>query len=187
MKTWKKYLFIYIPIGIFCCIINFCIKKDNKTPYAKYHLLYEFDKTEYAVNDLYSGKNLGKINYVINNEEIFFDFHAKESYGKFFIGSTENLYRYTKSHLNNIKIEKQKCKNLEFYSGKVGDWYTVVIMSLDNHDYHGYYKSENKRRYLFYLLKNGDYNFSTKDGSVYDVYSAFSASRTGMKYAAILE
>ena len=23
MKTWKKYLFIYIPIGIFCCIINF--------------------------------------------------------------------------------------------------------------------------------------------------------------------
>ena len=187
MKTWKKYLFIYIPIGIFCCIINFCIKKNNKTPYAKYHLLYEFDKTEYAVNDLYSGKNLGKINYVINNEEIFFDFHAKETSGTLMIGEYSDSYHYTKIDLNNIKIEKQKCKNLEFYNGKVGDWHTAVVMSLDNDDYCEYYKSNNRRRYLFYLLKNGDYNFSTKDGSVYDVYVAFAASLTGMKYAAILE
>ena len=187
MKTWKKYLFIYIPIGIFCCIINFCIKKDNKTPYAKYHLLYEFDKTEYAVNDLYTGKNLGKINYVVDNEEIFFDFHAKETSGTLMIGEYGDSYHYTKIDLNNIRIEKKKCKNLEFYSGKVGDWYTAVVMSLDNNDYHDYYKSDNRRRYLFYLLKNGDYNFSTKDVSVYDVYVAFAASMTDMKYAAILE
>ena len=60
-------------------------------------------------------------------------------------------------------------------------------MSLDNHDYCEYYKSNNKRRYLFYLLKNGDYNFSTKDLSVYNVYSSFGANISEMKYAAILE
>ena len=44
MKTWQKYLFIYIPIGIFCCFINFCAKKDSKTPYAEYHLFHDFEK-----------------------------------------------------------------------------------------------------------------------------------------------
>ena len=58
---------------------------------------------------------------------------------------------------------------MEFYSGKVGDWHSVVIMSLDNHDYQDFYKSQNRKRYLFYLLKNGDYNFSTKDASVYNL------------------
>lgn len=71
--------------------------------------------------------------------------------------------------------------------GEVGDWNTVVIMSLDNNDYCEYYKSNNKRRYLFYLLKNGDYNFSTKDPSVYNLYLGFSASLKDMRYAAILE
>ena len=103
------------------------------------------------------------------------------------IGEYGDSYHYTKIDLNNIKIEKQKCKNLEFYNGKVGDWHTAVVMSLDNNDYCEYYKSDNRRRYLFYLLKNGDYNFSTKDVSVYDLYVAFAASLTGMKYAAILE
>ena len=37
------------------------------------------------------------------------------------------------------------------------------------------------------MLKNDDYNFTTKDESVYDVYSAFCAEIKNMKYAAILE
>ena len=187
MKTWKKYLFIYIPIGIFCCIINFCIKKDNKTPRTKYHLLHEFEKDEYCVNDFVSGSNLGKIIFYEKDGILFFDIEGKETSGTLMIGEYGDSYHYTKIDLNNIKIEKQKCKNLEFYNGKVGDWHTAVVMSLDNNDYCEYYKSDNRRRYLFYLLKNGDYNFSTKDVSVYDVYVAFAASMTDMKYAAILE
>ena len=187
MKTWKKYLFIYIPIGIFYCIINFCVKKDNKTPRTKFYLFNDLEKEYYSVNDCFSGKELGTIFFYIDNDNLFFDIDSKETSGTFLIGNYKNYYNFSDIKIDNIKIEKQKCKNLEFYSGKVGDWYTVVIMSLDNHDYHGYYKSENKRRYLFYLLKNGDYNFSTKDVSVYDVYVAFAASMTDMKYAAILE
>ena len=103
------------------------------------------------------------------------------------IGEYGDLYQYEEIKLNEIKIEKKKCKNLDFYTGKVGDWHTVVIMSLDNNDYCEYYKSNNKRRYLFYLLKNGDYNFSTKSSSVYDVYTSFGASIKNMRYAAILE
>mgnify|MGYP000362955150 CR=1 FL=1 len=44
MKTLQKYLFIYIPIGIFCCIINFCIKEDNKTPRARFYLFYDLER-----------------------------------------------------------------------------------------------------------------------------------------------
>lgn len=187
MKTWQKYLYIYIPIGIFCCLINFCAKKDSKTPYAEYHLFHEFEKTEYSVNDLYTGISTGIINFTNENEEIFFDFHAEEISGSFMVGNWENYYQYPAIKLDKIKIEKKKCKNLDFYSGKVGDWHTVVIMSLDSHDYHDFYKSQNRNRYMFFLLKNGDYNFSTKDGSVYDLYSSFFADRTSMRYAAILE
>ena len=187
MKTWQKYLFIYIPIGIFCCLINFCAKKDSKTPYVEYHLLHDFDKNEYNVNDIVTGKNLGKIYFSIDTEEVYFSISAENSSGTLMIGEYGDQYNYSKTELKRIKIEKLKCKNLEFYSGKVGDWDTVVIMSLDNHDYCEYYKSNNKRRYLFYLLKNGDYNFSTKDPSVYNVYSSFGASISEMKYAAILE
>lgn len=116
---------------------------------------------------------------------VFFDLHAEEISGSFMVGSRVNYYQYPKIEL--IKIEKIKRKNLDFYTGKVGDWHSVVIMSLDNHDYHDFYKSQNRRRYLFFLLKNGDYNFSTKDSSVYNLYSAFCASIKDMKYAAILE
>lgn len=116
---------------------------------------------------------------------VFFDLHAEEISGSFMVGSRVNYYQYPKIEL--IKIEKIKRKNLYFYTGKVGDWHSVVIMSLDNHDYHDFYKSQNRRRYLFFLLKNGDYNFSTKDSSVYNLYSAFCASIKDMKYAAILE
>lgn len=116
---------------------------------------------------------------------VFFDLHAEEISGSFMVGSRVNYYQYPKIEL--IKIKKIKRKNLDFYTGKVGDWHSVVIMSLDNHDYHDFYKSQNRRRYLFFLLKNGDYNFSTKDSSVYNLYSAFCASIKDMKYAAILE
>ena len=187
MKTWQKYLFIYIPIGVFCCLINFCAKKDSKTPYVEYHLLHDFDKNEYNVNDIVTGKNLGKIYFSIDTEEVYFSISAENSSGTLMIGEYGDPYHYSTIELDRIKIEKHKCKNLEFYSGKVGDWNTVVIMSLDNHDYCEYYKSNNKRRYLFYLLKNGDYNFSTKDPSVYNVYSSFGANISEMKYAAILE
>ena len=187
MKTWQKYLFIYISIGFFCCLINFCAKKDNRAPYVEYHLLHELDKTEYSVNDLVTGNNLGKIYFSINNEEISFKISADNSTGTLFIGEYGDLYQYEKIELDKIKIDKKKCKNLEFYSGKVGDWHSVVIMSLDSHDYHDFYKSQNRKRYLFYLLKNGDYNFSTKDASVYNLYSSFCADIKNMKYAAILE
>ena len=187
MKTWQKYLFIYIPIGIFCCFINFCAKKDSKTPYAEYHLLHDFEKNEYNVNDLVTGNNLGKIYFSIKNEDVSFDISAENSSGTLMIGEYGDLYQYEEIKLDEIKIDKKKCKNLDFYTGKVGDWHTVVIMSLDNNDYCEYYKSNNKRRYLFYLLKNGDYNFSTKSSSVYDVYTSFGASLTDMRYAAILE
>ena len=94
MKTWQKYLYIYIPIGIFCCVINFCAKKDSKTPYAEYHLFHEFEKTEYSVNDLYTGISTGIINITNENEEIFFDFHAEEISGSFMVGNWENYYQY---------------------------------------------------------------------------------------------
>ena len=187
MKTWKKYLCIYIPIGLFSCFINFRVKKDNKEPYAEYHLFHDFEKNEYLVNDLVTGITIGNINLIAENEEVFFNISAETSSGTLMIGKYGDLYNYDKIKLIKIKIEKQKCKNMEFYSGKVGDWNTVVIMSLDNHDYHDFYKSQNRKRYLFYLLKNGDYNFSTKDTSVYDLYSAFCADIKNMKYAAILE
>ncbi|MBQ8680451.1 MAG: hypothetical protein IJ530_11920 [Treponema sp.] len=187
MKTWQKYLFIYIPIGFFCCFINFCAKKDNRAPYVEYHLLHELDKTEYSVNDLVTGKNLGKINFSIDNDEVIFDISAEAVSGTLMIGEYGDLYQYSNIDLTTIKVQKQKCKILDFYSGKVGDWNTVVIMSLDNNDLCEYYKSSNKRRYLFYLLKNGDYNFSIKDTSVYDAYSSFGASIKEMRYAAILE
>lgn len=187
MKTWKKYLLIYIPIGLFCCFINFCAKKDNRAPYVEYHLLHELDKTKYSVNDLVTGKNLGKINFSIDNDEVIFDISAEAVSGTLMIGEYGDLYQYSNIDLTNIKVQKQKCKNLDFYSGKVGDWNTIVIMSLDNNDSCEYYKSKNKQRYLFYLLKNSDYHFSTKDESVYDLYSGFSAFVKTMKYASILE
>ena len=55
------------------------------------------------------------------------------------------------------------------------------------HQDEDFYKSQNRKRYLFYLLENGDYNFSTKDASVYNLYSSFCADIKYMKYAAILE
>ena len=111
MKTWKKYLLIYIPIGLFCCFINFCAKKDNRAPYVEYHLLHELDKTEYSVNDLVTGKNLGKINFSIDNDEVIFDISAEAVSGTLMIGEYGDLYQYSNIDLTNIKVQKQKCKN----------------------------------------------------------------------------
>lgn len=187
MKAWKEYIFIYIPIGIFCCVINFCVKKDNKSPNVRQYFFYEFEKNEYSMNDLYSGNKLGNISLCMDNGEISFSLYADETSGKYLVGTTENIYLYEKIALNDIMLEKKKYKNVEFYSGKVGDWYTAVIVSLDRFDYSEYYKSNNKNRYLLYIMKNGDYNFSIKDISVYDAYICFGSSLTDMRYAAILE
>ena len=188
MKTWKKYMFIYIPIGIFCCIINLCVKKDNKTPYAKFYLLHEFEKDEYCVNDFVSGSNLGKIIFYEKDGILFFDIEGKETSGKLIIGEYSDSYNYDGIKLQHIAIKKKKHKNLEFYAGKVGDWYSVVIMELDNQEHYNYYKSNNRRRYLFYLYKNIKYNFSINDDSVYDLYVSFSGTdEYYSKYAAILE
>ena len=73
MKTWQRYVFIHIPIGIFCCIINFCAKNDDRPPYAKYHLLHEFEKDEYSVKDLVTGSNLGELILHKNDDMLYFD------------------------------------------------------------------------------------------------------------------
>ena len=187
MKTWQRYVFIHIPIGIFCCIINFCVKNDDRPPYAKYHLLHEFEKDEYSVKDLVTGSNLGELILHKEGDMLYFNIFGKATSGKLMIGEYGKSYDYDEIGLQGFIIEKIKNKNLEFYAGNVGYWYSVVIMDLDEYDYEEYYKSDNKKRYLFYLLKIGDYNFSTKDASVYDVYSAFGSSMRDMKYAAILE
>ena len=44
MKTWKKYMLIYIPIGLFCWFINFYAKKDNRAPYVEYHRKRQFSR-----------------------------------------------------------------------------------------------------------------------------------------------
>ena len=96
MKTWQKYLYIYIPIGIFCCLINFCAKKDSKTPYVEYHLLHDFEKNEYSAKDLYAGTTIGEFIFSNDNEQSFFDLHAEEISGSFMVGSRENYYQYPK-------------------------------------------------------------------------------------------
>lgn len=56
---------------------------------------------------------------------VFFDLHAEEISGSFMVGSRVNYYQYPKIEL--IKIVKIKRKNLDFYTGKVGDWHSVGI------------------------------------------------------------
>lgn len=186
MKKWQKYLLIQIPIAVFILIRGFMPEK-NKTPQVPYHLFFDFEKDEYNVNDLVTGDNLGTIVFNVKNDEIYFSIYGNKTSGDLLIGEYKNSYSYSNLKLEDYRLEKYKLKNLEFYAGAVGDWYTAIIMNLDNNDYHDYYKSDNKKRYLFYLEKNGDYNFSTKDESVYDLYSAFGACRDEMKYAAIFE
>jgi hypothetical protein len=84
-------------------------------------------------------------------------------------------------------FEKKIIKNLEFYTAKLGDWYTVIIFNLDKKDGYEFYKSEASERYIFIILENGEYNFSVNDDSVYDLYAGFCAPMFDSKYAALLE
>ena len=184
MTTKQKFLYICLPIFIFTFIINFYVKDDNSPPSVKEYLFNDFEKAEYQVKDLVTGDVLGDF-YLTGDENKSFSINSKSTFGKLMIGEFGWEYDYGEIDLSNIEINKNKCKNLEFYTGKIGDWYSVVIKSLDKNDYHDYYKSEN-RRYLLLILKNSDYNFSTKDESVYDLYVSFNMSFNTI-YATILE
>ena len=184
MTKKQKYLYMVLPFFILNIIINFYVKDDNTHPPVKEYLLNDFEKTEYQVKDLVTGEVLGGFNLTVD-ENISFSINGKSSFGKLMIGKFGWEYDYGEIDLSKIEINKNKCKNLEFYTGKIGDWYSVVIKSLDKNDYHDYYKSEN-RRYLLLILKNSDYNFSTKDESVYDLYVSFNIDFNTI-YAAILE
>ena len=184
MTTKQKFLYICLPIFIFTFIINFYVKDDNSPPSVKEYLFNDFEKAEYQVKDLVTGDVLGDF-YLTGDENKSFSINSKSTFGKLMMGEFGWEYDYGEIDLSNIEINKNKCKNLEFYTGKIGDWYSVVIKSLDKNDYHDYYKSEN-RRYLLLILKNSDYNFSTKDESVYDLYVSFNMSFNTI-YATILE
>ena len=185
MTKKQKYLYIVLPIFIFTFIINFYVKDDNSPPSVKEYLFNDFEKAEYQVKDLVTGDVLGDF-YLTGDENKSFSINSKSTFGKLMIGEFGREYAYNEIDLSKIEINKNKCKNLEFYTGKVGDWYTVVIMILDNKDYREFYPSENNR-YLFYILKNSNYNFSIKDESVYNLYLSFNADLSYMIYAAILE
>ena len=184
MATKQKYLYIVLPIFILNIIINFYVKDDNSPPSVKEYLFNDFEKAEYQVKDLVTGDVLGDF-YLTGDENKSFSINSKSTFGKLMMGEFGREYAYSEIDLSNIEINKNNCKNLEFYTGKIGDWYSVVIKSLDKNDYHDYYKSEN-RRYLLLILKNSDYNFSTKDESVYDLYVSFNIDFNTI-YAAILE
>lgn len=184
MTTKQKFLYICLPIFIFTFIINFYVKDDNSPPSVKEYLFNDFEKAEYQVKDLVTGDVLGDF-YLTGDENKSFSINSKSTFGKLMMGEFGWEYDYGEIDLSNIEINKNKCKNIEFYTGKIGDWYSVVIKSLDKNDYHDYYKSEN-RRYLLLILKNSDYNFSTKDESVYDLYVSFNMNFNTI-YAAILE
>lgn len=72
-------------MDFFVVLSIFTLRKDNRAPYVEYHLLYELDKTEYLVNDLVTGNNLGKINFSIDNDEVIFDISAEAVSGTLMI------------------------------------------------------------------------------------------------------
>ena len=185
MKAWKRYLFITLSLSILASIINFYVKDDTTPPPVEEYTLIEFEKDEYQIRDMVTGDNLGSF-------FISFTLFGASCSGTLMSGEYGREYDFMSIIEDMIKMEKIKCKNLEFYAGKVGDWHTAVIMGLDRNDFREYYKSDGNR-YLLYILKNGDYNFSVKDDSVYDLYLSFGTSIIGgdmrgdMRYAAILE
>ena len=188
MKAWKRYLFITLPLSILAFIINFYVKDDTTPPTVEEYTLIEFEKDEYQIRDMVTGDNLGSFFLFFFFFLLFFTLFGASCSGTLMICEYGDEYDFMSIIEDMIKIEKIKCKNLEFYVGKVGDWHTAVIMSLDRNDFYEYYKSDGNR-YLLYILKNGDYNFSVKDDSVYDLYLSFGTSIIGgdMRYAAILE
>ena len=121
MTKKQKYLYIVLPIFILNIIINFYVKDDNTHPPVKEYLLNDFEKTEYQVKDLVTGEVLGGFNLTVD-ENISFSINGKSSFGKLMIGEFGWEYDYGEIDLSNIEINKNKCKNLEFYTGKIGDW-----------------------------------------------------------------
>ena len=121
MTKKQKYLYIVLPIFILNIIINFYVKDDNTHPPVKEYLLNDFEKTEYQVKDLVTGEVLGGFNLTVD-ENISFSINGKSSVGKLMIGEFGWEYDYGEIDLSNIEINKNKCKNLEFYTGKIGDW-----------------------------------------------------------------
>ena len=131
----------------------------------------DFEKTEYQVKHLTTGDPLGEF-HLSGDDNIYFSMYGKANSVMSIIGTIEDKYKYESILLSKKNIKKIKCKNLEFYTGKVGDWHSVVIISLDKNDYYEYYRSDNKR-YLLCVIKNSDYNFCINDASVYDLYIGF--------------
>ena len=189
MKAWKRYLFITLPLSILASIINFYVKDDTTPPPVEEYTLIEFEKDEYQIKDMVTGEVLGYFKLSKEGDELFLLEADGAHCSGTLISSYEKNYKYEDIYEFDVKLEKITCKNLEFYAGKSSGllWYTIVIMSLDKYDYREFYFSENNR-YLFYLIKDGDYNFATKDSAVYDLYVGFNASLENSEgYAAILE
>ena len=184
MTKKQKFLYIRLPIFIFGFIINFYVKDDNSSPPVREYKFNDFEKTEYQVKHLTTGDPLGEF-HLSGDDNIYFSMYGKANSVPVIIGTIEEKYKYESILLSKKNIKKIKCKNLEFYTGKVGDWHSVVIISLDKNDYYEYYRSDNKR-YLLCVIKNSDYNFCINDASVYDLYIGFRVD-SDMRYAAILE
>ena len=189
-KVVKKNIYIILPLYILGRIIDFGINDDTRPPPVKDYPLIEFEKEEYQVKDMVTGKVLGSFKLSKEGDELFLlEVYGDPCSGTLMKGEYGYEYEFNSMYEFDVKLEKITCKNLEFYTGKSSDlWYTIVIMSLDKYDYVEYYTSENNR-YLFYIIKDGDYNFATKDSAVYDLYIGMGSSIIGgdMRYAAILE
>ena len=188
-KVVKKYVYFILPLYILGRIIDFGINDDTRSPPVKDYPLIEFEKEEYQIKDMVTGVVLGYFKLSKEGDELFLLEADGAPCSGTLISSYEKNYKYEDIYEFDVKLEKITCKNLEFYAGKSSGllWYTIVIMSLDKYDYREFYFSENNR-YLFYLIKDGDYNFATKDSAVYDLYVGFNASLENSEgYAAILE
>ena len=188
-KVVKKYVYFILPLYILGRIIDFGINDDTRPPPVKDYPLIEFEKEEYQVKDMVTGKVLGSFKLSKEGDELFLlEVYGAPCSGTLMSGEYGYEYEFNGMYEFDVKLEKITCKNLEFYAGKASElWYTIVIMSLDKYDYVEYYTSENNR-YLFYIIEEGDYNFATKDSAVYDLYVGFNASLENSEgYAAILE
>ena len=183
MKKWQKYFYIQIPIALLILIRSF-IPENNKSPQESYHFLTEFTKTEYSVRDMANGQLLGNL---FIEDKLHITFFGEKANGVLKIASYSDVYNYDTYSFDDLIFEKKIIKNLEFYTAKLGDWYTVIIFNLDKKDGYEFYKSEASERYIFIILENGEYNFSVNDDSVYDLYAGFCAPMFDSKYAALLE
>lgn len=186
MKSYKKYLCIYLPIALLCLLINHLKKHDDTPANIPYHLFFDFEKDEYDVKDLVTGEKIGDISLKKENNSFYIDFYTKATAGILKGSVIESKYNYQELKLNNFLLEKHTDKNLEYFSGKINDLFSVVIFTLEDSDYRNFYRSNNKKRYLFFIVKNSYLNFFINDESVHDLYTSFGIG-DDTKYAAIFE